>query len=279
LELEIYTVKKKGYQIPHGLELLDSNKISNYLNSDINPNRIRVFSEVNSTNDIIFDSLKLGHKELIVLAEYQSAGKGRRGRKWFSPFGTNIYLSIHHQFHKDPSELSGLSLAAGVAIVKALTKYGVAGLELKWPNDVLWQNRKLSGSLIEMTAESHALTNVVIGIGINCRIQKKTVEEHNEWIDLHEILGSVPERNRITAIVINELIKSISDFEKYGFLYFKDEWQKLHAFQQQKIVVQTHSENFAGRVVGINDYGELLVIDETNQTRELMQGEISIRLL
>jgi BirA family biotin operon repressor/biotin-[acetyl-CoA-carboxylase] ligase len=278
LELEIYRVKKKGYQIPSGLELLDLNKIVPYLNPIIDLKRITLLNEINSTNNYIFAQLKSTlQSRMIVLAEYQSAGKGRRGRSWYSPFGTNIYLSMHHQFNKDPSELSGLSLATGVAIVKALEKYGVYHLKLKWPNDVLWQGRKLSGILVEMTAESHAKTNAVIGIGLNIRVAKKTLDQQQNWVDVAEILAAQPARNQIIALILNEMTQMIHDFEKYGFLYFKNDWQALHDFHQQKITIQTHSQHLHGRVVGINDQGELLIIDEFDQLRNLMHGEISIR--
>lgn len=172
LGIQIQSVKGRGYCIESGLDLLCANKIKNIAPCIDQFNlRLELFSSIDSTNSYL-----LRHSDLagrICVAELQTQGRGRRGRAWVSPYAQNVYLSIGWGFDGGVAVIEGLSLAVGVAIAHALQKQGVSGIELKWPNDVLYCGKKLAGILIEMVGDPSGYCQVVIGVGVN--VDRKSV--------------------------------------------------------------------------------------------------------
>lgn len=279
LGLDIVRVKGKGYQIRSGLELLSKQFIFSYLSPNIQSQitRFEILDKVSSTNQYLLDELRDQElKTTVVLAEYQSHGRGRRGRNWQSPYAKNIYLSLLWYFQKDPGELSGLSLVTGIAIINALQKYGIQDLQLKWPNDVLFQGKKLCGILIEMIAKPHIETSVVIGVGINVDMSNSVTS--NDWIDLTSILGTKPDRNQVGAYIIEELINILELFQQRGFCYFLSDWQRYDMLTDKVVTIYTNHEPYPGKVLGVSNKGELIILNSDNQIVHLMQGEVSVRL-
>jgi BirA family biotin operon repressor/biotin-[acetyl-CoA-carboxylase] ligase len=275
--LEICRVKGKGYQVLNGLELLSNIEINKYLEASVKSNltEIEILHQIDSTNQYLLDAIKIGKPSgSVALAEYQTAGRGRRGKSWFSPFGANLYLSILWHFNNDPSELSGLSLAVAVAIANALKKSGVAGIQVKWPNDILWNYRKLAGILIESIAESHSKTYIVIGVGINISMTRKGSAIDQDWVDIFEILQQKPQRNRITAEVINELVKMLMVFAQDGFKSFMNEWQVLDAYFNKPVILYTPTQQFIGTERGISSHGELILMDEHGKKNYFLHGSL-----
>ncbi len=293
--LEVHSVKGKGYRLFEAINLLDKNKILGSVSSAHSKKiqAIEVFPEISSTSSYSMEllrkgELKLGNKKsFICLAEQQSSGKGRRGRQWVSPFGNNIYMTITREFASGVSELEGLSLIVGLAVVRALRKNKIDGLGIKWPNDILWQGKKLAGILLEVSGDPTGVCQVLIGLGLNVKASASTMSEVDQpWIDLNTIVqtGTVPDRNKLIGEIINEVLGLVGEFENKSFTVFKDEWNLNDALRDQIVELKTNTNQQAdkadkkGRVVGVNEQGALLL--ETDKGVETFHGgEVSPMLV
>lgn len=278
LGIKLLSVKGKGYCIDSGLDLLDLKKITALVHSSL-PLKLNIFPQIDSTNSYL-----MRHENpalQVCLAESQSAGRGRRGRVWVSPFAQNIYCSIGWGFEGGVAALEGLSLAVGLAIVRALQRYGIAGLELKWPNDVLYQNQKLAGVLIEIAGDPAGYCQVVVGVGINVAMGEDQDNAISQpWIDLRGIFAKqgLPSasRNQLVATLIDEMVLVLNGYETAGFSDYCAEWQSLNAHAGQVVELRNGNIVCFGICVGVNEVGALVL--ETAQGRELFHGgEISLR--
>lgn len=278
LGIKLLSVKGRGYCIDGGLDLLDLKKIAALVRSTL-PIKLNLFPQIDSTNAYL-----MRHESpalQVCLAESQSAGRGRRGRVWVSPFAQNIYCSIGWGFEGGVAVLEGLSLAAGLAIVRALQRYGIAGLELKWPNDVLYQNQKLAGVLIEITGDPAGYCQVVVGLGVNVAMERNQGDPISQpWIDLRSILAQqgLPHasRNQLVPMLIDEMVLVLDGYEKAGFSGYCAEWQSLNAHAGQMVELRNGSIICSGICVGVNEFGALVL--DTAQGREIFHGgEISLR--
>jgi BirA family biotin operon repressor/biotin-[acetyl-CoA-carboxylase] ligase len=230
-----------------------------------------IFDSIPSTNQFLLEQAKTSPSGYFCLAEHQTAGRGRRGRVWETPLGGNIACSLLWRF-KSEQLLSGLSNTIGVIVIKALQKYGVhAGLQLKWPNDVLFSGRKLAGILLEKVGES-----VVIGVGINVCLSGMKVEER---IDVTEIIGAPIARNKLVGLLINELLTGLPLFQKQGFNTFITDWRKHDCFVGCTVTVSTPKKTFTGIAQGINETGEFLLLDSHQQVHTFQYGEVTVRRL
>lgn len=281
LGLDIYAVPGKGYRLAQPVELLDARTITSAMDTDARAllGGIEVHPRLDSTNTHLMKQaaagLASGHA---CLAEYQEAGRGRRGRNWVSPFGANIYLSILWRFTLDPTQLGGLSLAVGVALARALRAAGVDGLGLKWPNDVLWQGRKLAGILLEMSGESFGASSVVVGLGVNCRMPKAAGAHITQaWTDLEEILGRRLSRNTLAASLLSEVLPVLRDYQTQGLAPFLDEWQRHDAMRGKTVNLQLPNQSITGIAAGVDRDGALLLTRD-GATQRYLAGEISIRM-
>jgi len=283
LGLTIEHMQAKGYRLPGGLELLDRQRIQAQLddNATAQLTEIQCLDCVDSTNQAALALLRQGMtRNTAVLAEYQSAGRGRRGRRWFAPYGCNINLTLAWQLPCDPSELAGLSLAIAVAMVRSLQPYQLPpGLQVKWPNDVLWQGRKLAGILIDMMAESHSSTWLIIGIGLNVSSSLHHQSAIDQpWVDLHTIVGQAPSRNALCASLLNAVLACLKDFQQQGFAPFIDEWHQHDISKGKAVTLSNQDQAWHGIAQGVNHRGELLLIDRHNQTHCLPCGDLSLRV-
>lgn len=276
--IKLLSVKGRGYCIDGGLDLLNLEKIVEQIQSPL-PLKFNLFPQVDSTNAYL-----MRHENpalQVCLAESQSAGRGRRGRVWVSPFAQNIYCSIGWGFEGGVAALEGLSLAVGLATVRALQHYGVIGLQLKWPNDVLYRDQKLAGVLIEITGDPAGYCQVVVGVGINVAMQNNQDNTISQpWTDLRKILAQqgLPNvsRNQLVAKVIDELVLVLNGYEQSGFADYCTEWQLLNAHAGQMVELRNGNLICFGTCVGVSDTGALVL--ETSQGREMFHGgEISLR--
>lgn len=278
LELEIHHMNSMGYIIPQGLELLSLEQIKNHLiPSILNQVNILIFPKMSSTNQFLLDRRLEIPSHSIVLAEYQSKGRGRSQKPWFSPFGTNLYFSMLWKIDKDPLALKGLSLATGVAVAHTLERYGVSQVQLKWPNDILHANQKLGGILIEMAAKTHGPTHMIIGVGLNVSMSMTKMIPKN-WTDVAKIIKQRPNKNQLAAHLIEEIVKMLSIFQHNGMKTFKNYWEALDAYYNQRVIVLTANESYAGIAKGITEEGELRLIDDSHSERHFSHGEVSLRL-
>lgn len=281
--VEIQSISGKGYRIPRGMELLEQSIISQHLNQIAKSvlNDLIILDQVTSTNDYLL-SLIPSHRQhnIACFAEYQTHARGRRGKTWITPFGTNIYHSLLWHFNKDPAEIVGLSLAIGVAVYNALKQYGIkGGITLKWPNDILYYDKKLAGILLETTAEHHEYCSVVIGVGINTYIPSQLGHQINQpWIDIYELTQSNPNRNRLAGLLLNNIVQSLQLFEDKGLPPFLATWRKLDNMIGKKIILHTSDTNIEGVMRNVSDKGELILLNDNGQEKKFLSGEVSLRL-
>ncbi len=271
-----------GYRIPGGLELLEKKSITKHLKhkTGFDSENLLIFDELTSTNAYVMDLVKTNTtKKYICFTEHQTAGRGRLGRTWISPFAQNIYLSLSWQFSHEPHELSSLGLVIGIAIIDALKKYGIKnGLSLKWPNDVLWEKRKLAGILIDLFGETHHVYNAIIGVGLNVNMAKKPGEKIEQpWCDIAQIVNSQPQRNKLAGLLLNSLLTTLTTYQKYGLKPFIEKWKNLDLTYGKKIALITPKQKILGTSLGIDEKGYLLLKDHREQLHHFAAGEVSLR--
>lgn len=232
--------------------------------------KLEIFNRIDSTNSYLLTQAKnVLSGGSVCFADEQSAGRGRLGRNWFSPAGFNIYCSILWSFEKN-TQLEGLSLMIAVSILNALKKYGIdVYFHFKWPNDVLYQGRKLAGILLEN--RDH---NVVIGIGLNIFLPP---ECDTSWVGLQEIISQNISRNKIAGLLINEIFSDLQIFQKTGLTTFVKTWSDHDYFYNQKVQLILPTQNKFGIAKGINSKGQFLLQNETGKLETINSGEISLR--
>ena len=263
------------------LSSLDSSQIINNLKKsllDYSP-EILITKTTASTNEDAKSYLEKQSSPLSIhLSEQQVAGKGRNGKKWVSPKGKNIYLSIGWISPLQYSELNGLSLAVGTVLASTLNKYAGNLIKIKWPNDLLFKKKKISGILIE-TVDLGDTVGVVIGIGINVHMTKEEGRDIDQsWISLDEATDSINDRNEVVANLLNELFNLTISFSQEGFKPFKGDFETLDLLKGKICNVSMDGHNRVVEVMGVNDNGELLVKDNS-ENLTLRYGEVSIREL
>ena len=274
--IEINTVKGKGYALSEPLLLLDKQQIKKQLKPSNKKPDIKIFACVDSTNDYLQKQPKSAKKMSICLAETQTHGRGRLNRSWHSPFGKNIYFSCRYSFEKDISEMAGLSLVVGLAVLKTIRGFGLdQHFALQWPNHIVWNQKKLAGSLIEVNAEANGNCDAIIGIGINVNLL--SADKNFSWSSMTQALNKYINRNEVCANLINQLVCHLDQFEKQGFAAFKQEWVANDRLINQHIAISFHhQEKVHGIAIGVNDYGNLLLQTPTNGIQAYATGEIEL---
>ncbi|ALS97268.1 bifunctional biotin--[acetyl-CoA-carboxylase] ligase/biotin operon repressor BirA [Lacimicrobium alkaliphilum] len=275
LGLDIYSVTGKGYKLAGKLQLLDSQQIKIACKSHNAP--LQILSVVDSTNTYLKHSTELHINGAACLAEAQTAGRGRQGRKWVSPFGASLYLSMYWGFHGGYQALGGLSLVIGVAVVRALKAFGNISAQLKWPNDIYLNGKKLAGILVEAEGQLDDISHCFVGVGVNIRLPDNPADEIDQpWADLYSDSDTEPDRNRLASILLDQLYKALCRFENEGLVPFLEEWRDHNLFQDKWVTLLCGPQQFSGRCCGINEQGALLV--ETDKGKQAFYGgEISVR--
>lgn len=278
LALRFESVKGRGYRLLGGLELLDYNRIIERIPSR-NFHSLHIARQVDSTNRLAAEPASEGAmRGRIVLAEQQFAGRGRRGRRWVSPFARNLYCSIVWEFDTGASALDGLSLAVGVGVVRALRASGVNDAVLKWPNDVLHDQRKLAGILLEMTGDVSGRCQVVIGVGINVAMRGVIGLEliDQPWTDANTAAGKYVSRNELASNLIAQLLQLLGEFEAEGFKKFHGDWSVLDCTSGKPVTVHIGEQSLHGIAAGVDASGALAI--DTELGRQWFHGgEISLR--
>jgi BirA family biotin operon repressor/biotin-[acetyl-CoA-carboxylase] ligase len=282
--IPIESLSRQGYRLPRAVDLLDKTAITAALESSKETvSRLDVLLEVDSTNRYLIDNPMIQPgKAQVCVAELQTAGRGRRGRSWLAPFGSGVCFSLSWQFDDAPPTFSALGLAVGVAAVEALRRCGLEGVALKWPNDLVWEHRKLGGILIEMRGETGGPSHVVIGIGINMQMPadaRLALAERQATLvaDIRELLRErTPTRNRLVAALMDEIIRMLEAFAVSGFAAFVARWRSLDALADAPVRVISGAETIWGVARGVDADGSLL-IDSEGQIRRFVSGEVSLR--
>ncbi len=277
--IEIHAVSGKGYRLAEPIELLDEDLLRRAMapaTRECIP-VLEIHDRTASTNQVLLEEggrLVSGH---VCLAESQSAGRGRRGRPWHSPFGRNLYCSMGWCFPETPPGLPALGLAVGVGVARALQSLGVAEVRLKWPNDVQWRDRKLAGILVEMSGESHGPCRVVVGVGLNIHMPSVSSTAIDQpWVDLATVLGAGISRNKACARLLDHLVDVLRIFQAHGFAPFVARWRGLDALSGKAVTLDSGGRSLRGVALGIDDQGALL-IRHAGGMRRCVAGEVSIR--
>lgn len=282
--LEIEAAPGRGYRLARPLSLLDARALGRALPAAVKA-RLRdltVADELGSTNDALLAVAELPPGRFdACLAEYQSRGRGRRGREWLAPFGSGLCLSVNWCFAEVPPRVSALSLAVGVVIVRALASCGVTGTQLKWPNDVLHEGRKLGGILLELRAEAAGPAYVVVGIGLNVSLPPAARAAIGRGglppVGLDELgLARLPDRSQLAAVLIGELVPALEEFGRSGFAPFADAWRAADALAAQPARVLHGEQAVDGVARGIDDDGAFL-LEVAGQRRRFVAGDVSLR--
>jgi BirA family biotin operon repressor/biotin-[acetyl-CoA-carboxylase] ligase len=279
----LQAVRNRGYRLADTGEPLAATRIRAGLSREAREHvsAIQTSWTVSSTNTVLLAraSPAPGKCELL-LAEYQSAGRGRRGRVWLAPPGGAICLSLSWTFREVPPDLGALGLVIGVCALRALRELGVADAQLKWPNDLLVAQRKLGGVLIELRAESGGPAYVVIGIGLNvalgAQLQQQIAATGLAATDLKSVgMTDVP-RNRVVATLASACVHGLLEFERAGLKPFIEEWRGADALSGRAVNVSGAAGAARGVARGIDVHGALLL--ETPQgLQRFISGDVSVR--
>lgn len=279
LGIEIDAIAGQGYLLREPLELLDSGMILSGLDSGVRKKlrSLDIESSLDSTNSALRRLAVEEQHAAVILAEHQSSGRGRRGRQWHSPYARNLYLSMGWKFENAVSELGCLSLVVALATAQALSRLGLKGHTVKWPNDLLLNDRKLCGCLVEVQGDSQGPCHAVLGVGINVHMpaSSQTAEIDQPWTDVHSRLPDCS-RNRLAALLVEELVNGLDLYAQQGFAPFRGYWAQMDGLNGQSIEVFAGSNVHRGKASGINESGALL-LHTGKQILTLYSGEVSLR--
>ncbi|WP_145574843.1 bifunctional biotin--[acetyl-CoA-carboxylase] ligase/biotin operon repressor BirA [Yersinia mollaretii] len=270
--LDVFTVPGKGYSLPAPIQLLDEQKILSYLPAG----QVAVLPVVDSTNQYLLDRIGELKSGDACVAEYQQAGRGRRGRQWVSPFGANLYLSMFWRLEQGPAAAMGLSLVVGIVMAEVLHKLGAEKVRVKWPNDLYLNDKKLAGILVELTGKTGDAAQLVIGAGINLTMRESTTNVINQdWINLQEA-GVIIDRNKLTAELLSELRLAVVKFENEGLSAFISRWREMDNYLDRPVKLIIGNQEIYGVARGIDQQGALL-LEQDGVIKPYIGGEISLR--
>jgi BirA family biotin operon repressor/biotin-[acetyl-CoA-carboxylase] ligase len=279
LGIPILRIAHQGYQLPSPLRLLDEREIATqlYFKDLKQPFNLHIYTSIDSTNRYLKD-LPVNASLDICCSEIQTQGRGRFGRHWHSPFGENIYCSSRWNLNGDLLKLSGLSLVVSLAILATLNELTPSpDIKIKWPNDILWHDKKLCGILIEIIAESNGNAQVIIGIGLNVNTD---TENHplpdKPWCSMYEISRELYDRNLIIAALICNLEYYLNKFIKNNFKVFMNEWEQFDYLAGKQITVIQMLNNITGIAQGVNESGYLILKDNNDVNHILSSGDTSL---
>ena len=277
--IEVYKVHGRGYRLQYPVTLLDRAAVARHLGTHAGRFTLDIRDTVDSTNTRLLERAAAGAPGGMVLAaEWQSGGRGRLGRAWHAGVGEALTFSLLWRSARGAGALSGVTLAVGVALARALESAGAGSIALKWPNDILWRKGKLAGVLTELQGDALGPTAVVIGVGINVRLSEATRARIGQAAaDLETACEAAPDRNQLLAGVLIELDRVLEVFGREGFAPLRDEWQRRHARQGKRVTLTLpDGSRRSGRPLGVAEDGALL-LETRSGTQRFHSGEITVR--
>lgn len=269
-----------GYRLPWPVQLLDAARIRAALPRACAPRlgALEVHWELDSTSSELQRRLADATDFSMVLAETQTAGRGRRGRSWLSPPGLNLYLSCLKRFDRGFGALSGLSLAVGTMVLRAIDSLGIAGAGLKWPNDVLAGGGKLAGVLVELSGEYQGPCAAVIGVGLNLRLTEALREQAGQpACDLATLATEMPDRNLVAARLIAALVEGLREFERHGFAPFAEDYARHDLLAGRQLKLSGAQGHFEGVGAGVDARGALQVRLGNGELRSIDSADVTVR--
>lgn len=270
--VDIYRIQGRGYQLAQPLQLLDETQLQAQVETPI-----ELISVIDSTNQYLLDKVNESDKGRVCLAEYQAKGRGRRGRQWISPFGTNLYLSMYWRLDAGMAAAMGLSLVVGIAAVEAIESLGIDGVKLKWPNDIYYQDKKLAGILVEMSGQAGGAAHLVIGMGLNIGMPDMQPEIDQPWTTLNQVSdGVLIDRTQLAIKLIEHWKNALEEYEMGGLAGFVERWNRLDNFIGRSVKLLMGPREIHGIVKGIDQQGGV-VLETENGLETYVGGEISLR--
>ena len=273
-------VRGVGYRLLDPVPFLDRDAIVAALGNAAPRLKIEVADSVDSTStELLRRAARQAVDRHVLVAEWQTAGRGRRGRGWTAVAGGSLTFSLGWRFEQGAGFLAGLSLAVGVALGRALDAAGFKDVQLKWPNDLVYRHCKIGGILIEISGDALGPALAVIGVGLNVRLPPAARHHIAQPVtDLASIdRERALDRNRLLAFVLAELYAMLERYARDGFAPFVAEWQRRHALQKKPVrVVLPDGSVAAGEVVGVDASGAL-VLDQRGRRLRFVSGEVSLR--
>lgn len=269
----------RGYRFTRPVQMLNKELIWSTLPSEIQKHipSFELVDTLESTNNHMLDQIKQGKPSgSLVICEHQTAGRGRLGRTWHSPYAANIYLALYWHFDKDTSELSGLSQVISSAVLKALKQNDIPDLCLKWPNDIYHRQKKLAGVLVDLIAESHSSTDSVIGVGVNISMHTNENAIDQPWTDVHSIIEKFPDRNQITTSILESIYTDLIEFSQKGFESFAKRWSEQDCLANKVVIASNGQQNIEGVAKGVGALGELL-IETAEGIVPFLNGSVKLR--
>ena len=280
LGIELESIKGKGYCLKGGLSLLSEAEILSAMTDSSRQQLIQMDVEtvIDSTNVAAMSFAQNNTVyPYVCTAEQQTGGKGRRGREWFSPYGRNLYFSITWEFAGGAASLEGLSLAVGVVVADVLAEYGADQVQLKWPNDILYDGKKLAGILLEMTGDAAGPCQVVVGVGLNVAMSGLDTDSIDQpWVDLESVLKTKVVRSELQGKLLSGLFGLLSEYEAKSFAAYKQRFTERDVHLGKPVYVKLSSRVVIGESAGITDSGALLLNTEAGQ-EQFNGGEVSLR--
>ncbi len=280
--LTVHKVRGRGYRIVQPMQWLERDMVLQHLGGEAQNFNLEILDTAESTSSLLLQKAEMelkssGIRIRVVAAELQTSGRGRRGRQWHSGLGDGLIFSLLWRFQQGPSSLSGLSLAVGIAIIRTLEFAGIKGTVLKWPNDVMFNFCKLGGTLIELQGDMFGPTVAVIGVGLNLKLSENTRARIDQGAtDVFSIIGEMPDRNKLLAALLTNLVTMLREFEHQGFAPFKAEWADHHICENRAVTLHLPDGSSQDGVVhGVADDGSLLLRTPAG-IRGYRSGEITL---
>lgn len=280
LGVEVFSVTGRGYKVAKPLQLIDQQRLSRYFAASKQPANFLLERIVTSTNDICKGLAKESQlaQGFAVIAEAQTKGRGRRGKAWLSPFGSNLYVSLYWPLERGMVAAMGLSIAVGVALAEIMSAAGIVDVELKWPNDILISGKKIAGILVELEGQANGAADVIVGVGLNVDMPaNQSAQIDQPWTDLCTVLSEPVNRNLWVAEVIIAIRTALQQFETDGMAGFCQRWQAFDRYYKQPVkLIMSEHKIIRGVAMGIDDSGALL-IRRDGVTERYHAGEVSLR--
>jgi BirA family biotin operon repressor/biotin-[acetyl-CoA-carboxylase] ligase len=279
--VEIFSVRGRGYKLPKPIDWLDKEAVLQAIGAEREWFQVEVLDEVASTNTYLMQAAAKGAPHVsCVVAHIQTGGRGRRGRTWVSHLGASLTFSLLWRFDCGAAALSGLSLAIGVALMRALNELDINTAKLKWPNDILVDGKKLAGILIDLQGDLDGPSAALIGVGINVDLPKQVLASIDQpAIDLQYMSNTDMNQSILLGTVLKHLAEVLRHFEQHGFMGLRDEWLSHHAYHNQPVrMLMPDGRNVEGVVTGVAEDG-ILLVETALGLQRFSAGEISLRSL
>ena len=285
LGLEVQAERGKGYRLPAALEFLGADLLEGQLEGCTRDSleSLEVFWSLDSTSDYLLrePAVRPGFSRAC-FAEFQTGGRGRRGRRWYAPIGHGICVSLSWSFASSPANLSCLGLAAGVGVLRAAQRAGAREAQLKWPNDVVLDGKKLAGILIDVQGEAGGPLRVVVGVGLNYKFTAAAASQIVAAGGLSPVAiadaagDELWSRSKTAATLVDELHGVLVEFSGRGFSGLAADWRAADYLAGRRVVVTADTGELAGIVRGIGADGRLQLETEGG-IQHIVNGDVSVR--